>query len=140
MFWGDRMARTSDPYGNEWTVRDTCFLQPVVYFSGIVASLVHDSKHRAPKFQLVALMCLMRTCQLLYSNLWTGSNRSCWRTIQTRCGDQWVGVQLSTVVNKHVTEEDMKKGMEEMVCMAKRGRDGDGTDTDSDTKAAKTDE
>lgn len=24
MFWGDRMARTVDPFGNEWTVSCAC--------------------------------------------------------------------------------------------------------------------
>lgn len=51
-----------------------------------------------------------------------------------------IRVQLSTMVNKNVSEEDMKKGMEEMEAMSKRGRDGDGAETNGDTKAAKTDE
>lgn len=49
-------------------------------------------------------------------------------------------MQLSTVVNKNVSEDDMKKGTEDMAAMAKRGRDGDGAGTNGDPKAAKTDE
>lgn len=48
-------------------------------------------------------------------------------------------MQLSTVVNKNVSAEDMKKGMEEMACMDKREREADAAEPNGDAKAAKTD-